>query len=53
MLYAVLRADCCRESWRWPWYCAQQDFISELLRKLVVGWLPSLLLVGLRMPSSV
>ncbi|KAG2443726.1 hypothetical protein HXX76_002072 [Chlamydomonas incerta] len=28
----------------WSWYCQQTDFWSQLLRRLVVGWLPSLLI---------
>ncbi|GLC35608.1 hypothetical protein PLESTM_000342700 [Pleodorina starrii] len=29
----------------WDWYCDQRDPVSKLLKRLVVAWLPSLLLV--------
>ncbi|KAG2438979.1 hypothetical protein HYH02_010771 [Chlamydomonas schloesseri] len=28
----------------WEWYCLQTDPVSQLLRRLVIGWLPSLLI---------
>ncbi|GLI62080.1 hypothetical protein VaNZ11_004639 [Volvox africanus] len=29
----------------WDWYCGQKDPFSKLLKRLVVAWLPSLLLI--------
>ncbi len=31
-------------AWRWRWYCAQRAPAAQLLRRVVVGWLPALLI---------
>lgn len=31
-------------AWRWRWYCAQRAPATQLLRRVVVGWLPALLI---------
>ncbi|PNW73839.1 hypothetical protein CHLRE_13g574850v5 [Chlamydomonas reinhardtii] len=33
-----------RQQITWDWYCLQSDPVSQLLRRLVVGWLPALLI---------
>ncbi|GIL51096.1 hypothetical protein Vafri_7150 [Volvox africanus] len=49
----VWRSSNCTEAIRnrenqqlsWDWYCGQKDPFSKLLKRLVVAWLPSLLLI--------
>lgn len=33
-----------RRQLEWKWYCNQDDAVAKQLKRLVVGWLPSLLI---------